>query len=117
MEVRDGSDNLRDYKGETDDQETPPTPQNMETPTSQHGKKGENPTAARVGIALSYLGQEPPAKVLATAVGQAQDKVGDAILAHVGPRAVAAERTHLHVLVERLPQRSLVVVPPDVPRL
>ena len=64
-----------------------------------------------------YLRQEPPAKVLAAAVGQAQDKVGDAVLAHVGPRAVAAERAHLHVLVERFPERSLVVVPPDVPRL
>lgn len=64
-----------------------------------------------------YLGQVPPSQVLAAAVGQTEDKVGDRVLAHVGPRAVPAERANLHVLVERLSQRSLVVIAADVSRL
>lgn len=63
------------------------------------------------------LCEEPSAKILAATVGQPEDEVGDFVLAHVGAGAVVAERTDLHILVQRLSQRPLVVIASHVARL
>lgn len=58
----------------------------------------------------THLGQEPPPQVLAAAVGQPEDEVRDGVLSLVGAGALFIQRAQLHVLVERLSQRPLVVL-------
>lgn len=83
----------------------------MATTTTPLGEGGRQVV---LFVFCSHLSEKPPAQVLAAAVSQPEDEVRDAVLSHVGSRALPAQRAHLHVLVERFSQRALVVIPADV---
>ena len=80
-------------------------------PSNPDGCRSRRPTKPH------HLGEEPSAQVFAAAVGKPENEVRDSVLTHVRARTVAAKGAHLHVLVDRLFERSLVVFPPDVARL